>query len=107
MTGELSVPTRLSDTTDNDVGDVPFGIAHEVVDPDTTIVIHAVSVRSRMAYCHGTALPVVRSSSRVPVGVSFRRTVGSGGAAALSHGVAGTSAGVAYGPTSRVSFMPA
>ena len=94
-TGGLSVPTRLSDTTDREVGDVPLGMAHDVVDPETTIVIQAVSVRRRMAYCHGTAVPTVRSTRRVPAAVSANHAVGSGGGGAFSHGVAGTSAGAA------------
>jgi hypothetical protein len=53
VTGGLSVPTRLSAVTVSAEADTPRGIVHRLVVPGSIMVIHALSVRSRTAHCHG------------------------------------------------------
>jgi hypothetical protein len=57
VTGGLSVPTRLSAVTVSAVAAIPFGMVQRLVVPGSTMVIQAVSVRSRTAHCHGADRP--------------------------------------------------
>src|SRR5688500_10991680 len=71
-------------------------------DPGNTANCHVPPRLVHTAYCHGRSPAPAVHVARPP----SVRTCGAAGGLSSSHGVAGTSAGVAYGPFFSASAMP-